>query len=568
MDSITQKYIELKEYFPTIIAISYKRVFLYIDIYDEGERYFYLKRGKSLFLLEKEKIAENTYRVTINVSCVRNRTFLANGIYKIGFYDELLLKKLGLRRRNSFFSCVISNEVAKNLTNYDRVYRFGNNQNAYTISFNLNDTRDVLMHIELASFFMEIDRKWKRRSSSKPSSYRSRQARLRAIATKLFTIFLYAMYRMFTIFVKQKDVLIVYKFTGSLAGNLMFLRDRLLERDVDKTYRILLQRSDGGNEKMSIGEYIGFLRKLASAKFVFVDGPVPMFKFVKMSENTSLIQLWHAGAGFKGAGFIRFGVGNSIFPNNLSYKQVKYALAPSKPLIDVFHEVIGIEKDAFFVANMPRLEGFMDEDHITKVKEDFYTANPEMVDKKIILFAPTYRDVVSKGYYPYDMIDFDRIYEFLGDDKIFMVKMHPNILIRPDLSKYPDKIVDFSDQTEINDLLHITDVFITDYSSTYYEYGLLKKPMLFYCFDKLIYENTRGVYQSVDDAAPGKVVNTFKELMIALENEDYDFDKTLRFYDEFFGDYYINENASDYVIDNFLLPKEEDEANQSVWGVG
>jgi CDP-ribitol ribitolphosphotransferase len=79
--------------------------------------------------------------------------------------------------------------------------------------------------------------------------------------------------------------------------------------------------------------------------------------------------------------------------------------------------------------------------------------------------------------------------------------------------------------------------------------------MLFYCFDKFIYENTRGVYQRVDDSAPGKVVNTFDELMDALINEDYDFEKTLHFYDDFFSDYYVNENASDYVIDHFLLPE-------------
>jgi CDP-ribitol ribitolphosphotransferase len=558
MGDTVKKLVNLSKMFPIIQEIYYKRAYLYIVVYDNNERFLFLKSKKGkLFSLNKEKIGENTYRIEIFLPCVKNRTFLKNGIYQIGFFDELLLKQSGLKRKDSFFRCLIDDTVAMNISNLDKIYKYGNNQYAYNVSFNLISSDDALMHIELVSYFMKQDEKWFSRKQKSVLSSRGVRDFIKTFFKNAEALVLRLIYVVLAKVSRQENILIIYKFTGSLAGNLLALHERLKKRKLDKKYTVELQRSDGGNKKMSVKEYLVFLKKLASAKFVFVDGPVPLLKFIKLTKETKLIQLWHAGAGFKGAGFSRFGIGSSIYPNNLSHKQVAYALAPSEPLVEVFKEVIGIEEKAFFVANMPRLTGFMGPKHIDRVNRSFYKARPNLLGKEIILFAPTYRGAVSKAYYPYEMLDFDRLYDFLGDEKVMIVKMHPNIRKWPNLEKYSDRILDYSKskRTDINDLLHIAHILITDYSSTYYEYGLLKKPMLFYCFDKYIYENTRGVYQGVDDAAPGKVVNTFDELIDALQNETYDFEKTLRFHEEFFGKYYTSKNATDYVIDKFLLPK-------------
>ena len=134
--------------------------------------------------------------------------------------------------------------------------------------------------------------------------------------------------------------------------------------------------------------------------------------------------------------------------------------------------------------------------------------------------------------------------------------MHPFITERPDIPKiFRTRICDFSDYPDINELFYITDLLITDYSSNYYEFALLKRPVLFYTYDRAFYELTRGVHRSVKDNAPGKVCDTFDQLMTALETKDYEIDKTLTFAREHFGNY--DGHASDRIINQILLDGSE-----------
>ena len=129
--------------------------------------------------------------------------------------------------------------------------------------------------------------------------------------------------------------------------------------------------------------------------------------------------------------------------------------------------------------------------------------------------------------------------------------MHPFVIEDVEIPKeYESRIFNFKDYPNINDLYYITDILITDYSSNYYEYALMNKPMLFYTYDREIYELTRGVHRSVKENAPGKVCDNFDELMHALENETYDFEKSVQFVKDQFGDY--DGNAADRTIDLIL----------------
>jgi CDP-ribitol ribitolphosphotransferase len=92
---------------------------------------------------------------------------------------------------------------------------------------------------------------------------------------------------------------------------------------------------------------------------------------------------------------------------------------------------------------------------------------------------------------------------------------------------------------------------ITDYSSAFYEFSILRHPILFFTYDRIIYENVRGVHHRIKDGAPGKVCDTFDELMTALETEDYELEKTISFADDNFPDEL--DGATDRVIDTVLF---------------
>jgi CDP-ribitol ribitolphosphotransferase len=150
------------------------------------------------------------------------------------------------------------------------------------------------------------------------------------------------------------------------------------------------------------------------------------------------------------------------------------------------------------------------------------------------------------------MIDFDRLYKFCADEYVVLFKMHPWVSQAvPIPEAYKDKMIDVNKYPNINDLFYVTDLMITDYSSGIFEYSLMRKPMLFFAFDEIQYSYSRGFPRPYEESAPGKVCHTFDELMTAMENKDYDYEKVEEYVKLHFDN--IDSKASDRVIDWILL---------------
>ncbi len=92
-----------------------------------------------------------------------------------------------------------------------------------------------------------------------------------------------------------------------------------------------------------------------------------------------------------------------------------------------------------------------------------------------------------------------------------------------------------SDHREVNDILFVTDLLISDYSSLIYEYTEhSKKCMIFYAFDLEDYITTCDSDEPFESFVPGKIVQSFDALMDALDNEDYEVEKVVPFLDKHF----------------------------------
>ena len=178
---------------------------------------------------------------------------------------------------------------------------------------------------------------------------------------------------------------------------------------------------------------------------------------------------------------------------------------------------------------------------------------PQFVGKKVLLFAPTYRGVgQKKAYYDFEQIDFEKLYDFCKkNNAVFVFKMHHFIKepvpIEPE---YQDLLIEITDE-KINSLYYVSDVLITDYSSCFYDYSLLQKPILFYLYDQELYTATRGVQRPIEEVAPGKICNTFDDMITALENEDFETEKLQSFYVDNASKH--GKMASDIVIDEIIL---------------
>ena len=86
-------------------------------------------------------------------------------------------------------------------------------------------------------------------------------------------------------------------------------------------------------------------------------------------------------------------------------------------------------------------------------------------------------------------------------------------------------MLDLSDEDELNDLLFVTDLLITDYSSVVFEASLLDIPMLFYAFDLFDYISKRDFYYDFESFVPGKIVFSQRELTEAITTGDFESEK-------------------------------------------
>ena len=344
-------------------------------------------------------------------------------------------------------------------------------------------------------------------------------------------------------------------------GNLKALDERIKERKLNKKFKISYSffKTLETRKINVIFKYLKLVWILSKQELIFVDDYCPIFKFIKLSNKTKLIQLWHAGVGFKSVGYARFGFGGP-YPYTSCHRRYDYAVVGGEALIPVYEEVFGISKEKILPYGLPRLDNFLDDKKISTSKEKVYLNYPILKGKKVILFAPTFRGSGQKSAnYPFENIKLDLIYNLCKKENyIFAIKMHPFVRERIQIPKdYKEYIIDLSDYTDINELLYVTDILITDYSSNIYDFSLLNRPIIFYTFDLDYYQIINKVHRPIREYAPGKICMKFEEVIETIKDEDFEMDKLNKFREENFS---IHEKtASDMIIDNIILKNNDDD---------
>ena len=268
----------------------------------------------------------------------------------------------------------------------------------------------------------------------------------------------------------------------------------------------------------------------AVADCIIVDDYVPLLTWLKLADDTKIIQLWHAMAGMKAVGYDRWGLPGAPVPIN-AHRRYTYAVCASSQMREVFSERFGIEKEAIIPLGVPRTDRLFNHASLGAKREILSTRFPACVGKKVVLFAPTYRGRgIQDAEYPYEVIDFEMLYRACGDDQVVLFKMHPWVQAPvPIPSCYGDRLVDASFVEDISELLILADVLITDYSSVAFEFSLLGKPIVFFTFDVQDYSLKRG-FRNGDCISPPKgiVCSSFLELAHVIEAKEYEADACMK----------------------------------------
>jgi CDP-glycerol glycerophosphotransferase (TagB/SpsB family) len=336
-----------------------------------------------------------------------------------------------------------------------------------------------------------------------------------------------------------------------LGGNPEFVYDLIKDRE-DIDFRFLLFSDPAGHNK--VGNIIRFLRLYSSSAVVIVDDYFRLLNMVPKRENVKLFQLWHACGAFKTFGFTRLGKKGGPRQTEPNHRMYDYAIVSSQEIAKHYAEGFGLSDENVVATGIPRTDIFMDAGYAARVKKSFYERYPQLRDKKILLFAPTFRgNGQMSAFYPLSAFHPAELYSALGKEYAILLKLHPFCQERFEIpEELADNIIELSDEDELNDLLFVTDVLVTDYSSVIFEASLLDIPMVFYAYDLYDYISSRDFYYDFESFVPGKIVYSERELASSIINKDFEQEKIDGFKNKFFDDLdgKSSQRVADLILDN------------------
>lgn len=276
---------------------------------------------------------------------------------------------------------------------------------------------------------------------------------------------------------------------------------------------------------------VEMVRDVADAKYIFINEASSVLSSLPLREETIITQTWHGCGAFKKFGLstadLIFGGSRQEQEKYPFYKNLN-TVTISSPEVDwAYAEAMNIDKDAGIIkaTGVSRTDIFYDDSVIQKAYDKLHALMPSSVGKKVILYAPTFRGRVAKAKSS-NMLNVPMFYDALGDDYVVLFKHHPLVKKPPVVPvEYFDFAVDVTQLMSIEELLCVSDICISDYSSLVFEYSLFEKPMIFFAYDLDEYFDWRGFYYDYFDLAPGPVCKTNLEMLDYIQHIDSRFDK-------------------------------------------
>jgi CDP-ribitol ribitolphosphotransferase / teichoic acid ribitol-phosphate polymerase len=369
----------------------------------------------------------------------------------------------------------------------------------------------------------------------------------RAMRSVLFRM----LYRLFCLLpIKENKLLFASDSRDELEGNFKFIYEEMKKENLNLIYVFMLKK--GINTKKTFKEIVLLAYNMATSRYILVDDFYPMVYPLRIRNGADLIQVWHAVGAFKKFGYSRTGLPGGPSLDSLNHKNYTKVIVSSKNVAKHYAEGFGISENKIYPIGVPRTDIFFSQNYKEEKRKELFNQYPFLKSKKVILFAPTFRgNGQSTAYYPIEKLNIHLLYEKLKDEYVFLFKLHPfidNKSIFP--SQYKDFFYDFSEYKEINELLLVTDLLITDYSSVCFEYALLNKPMIFFAFDQEEYAEQRDFYYDYSSFVPGSIVKTTNELIEKITLKEYSMEKIPPFVDYFFD--YKDCNSSNRFIKELI----------------
>lgn len=279
---------------------------------------------------------------------------------------------------------------------------------------------------------------------------------------------------------------------------------------------------------------IPYFYYLARSKYWICNCKLP--KYVLKKKSQIYLQTWHGTPLKRLAQDIIVPEGTTFYRSGMSAEEMhgtydddvakyNYMISPNRFCTEVFQSAFQIEKERLIETGYPRNDFIVNatEKDILEIKKRLNLP----LDKKVILYAPTWRDnTFNMSGYTFELqVDFYKWKELLGEEYVVLFKPHYLIVNKFENDKALNGFLyNIDANVDIKDLYVISDKMVTDYSSVFFDYAILNRPIYFYMYDLVEYkEELRGFYLDIHKDLPGPIFENEEELVQELKNENCEF---------------------------------------------
>lgn len=270
---------------------------------------------------------------------------------------------------------------------------------------------------------------------------------------------------------------------------------------------------------------------MGDARFVFINESNSLFGAFSLRGETEIIQLWHACGAFKKWGYSvadkSFGEDSRALKQYSAHRNYSLVPVSSDEVCWAYEEAFGIEgKGIVKPLGVSRTDLFFEETFHREACSRLHQLIPQSKGKKVILYAPTFRGEIRDAVAP-DALQIEDFYKRFHGEYVLLIKNHPFVKKEMEIpAECTEFCIDIGNKLSIAELLVVSDLCITDYSSIIFEYSLLHKPIFFFAYDLESYYDERGFYYPYETFVPGPVVKTSEELADAVTQINrFDYDK-------------------------------------------
>lgn len=321
----------------------------------------------------------------------------------------------------------------------------------------------------------------------------------------------------------DKRLIVFESFLGkNYSDSPKYIYQHMIQQSFDYKYIWIFNekgKSIPGNAKQVRRFSLQYYYYLAKAKYWISNSRIPK-RLAKHPDNIYL-QTWH-GTPLKQLVFDMKDV-HSANPNYkkdfyIQSRRWDYLISPNQYSSDIFRSAFKFDKKLLNYG-YPRNDVLYKNDNGSYIDQLKSKLNLPK-DKKVILYAPTWRDdeFFERGKYKFEIkLDLERLKQKISDDYIIILRMHYFIANKLDINQHKGFVFDYSTYDDIAELYLISDMLITDYSSVFFDYANLKRPILFYTYDLEKYRDTlRGFYIDIESEVPGPLLFDTNEVIEAI----------------------------------------------------